>query len=174
MPYHWSSPLDATQHAVKSNGRAGLQLHITAHNALSSVGFFFMSITAALMALSTLALLDNGVMWIIAAALGTALTAIWVALKASWRSGTMREELEHWIDKVHLRQIDPDGICQVWQANPYWVDVEVQQTGGPVPNYRTLRSGGRTVEIGSFLSEQARPELAQDLQDTFLSAVKRS
>ena len=41
MPYHWSSPLDATQRAVKSNGRAGLQLHITAHNALSSVGFFF-------------------------------------------------------------------------------------------------------------------------------------
>ena len=174
MPYHWSSPLDATQLAVKSNGRAGWQLHITAHNALSSVGFFFMSITAALIALSILALLDNGVMWIIAAALGTALIAIWVALKASWRSGTMREELELWIDKVHLRQIDPDGSCQVWQANPYWVDVEVQQTGGPVPNYPTLCGRGRTVEIGSLLSEQSRPELAQYLQDTFLSAVKRS
>ena len=86
----------------------------------------------------------------------------------------MREELELWIDKVHLRQIDPDGSCQVWQANPYWVDVEVQQAGEPVPKYLTLRSGGRTVEIGSFLSEQARAELAQDLQDTFLSAVKRS
>ena len=84
-------------------------------------------------------------MWIIAAALGTALIAIWVALKASWRSGTMREELELWIDKVHLRQIDPDGSCQVWQANPYWVDVEVQQTGGPVPNYPTLCGRGRTV-----------------------------
>ena len=113
-------------------------------------------------------------MWIIAAALGTALIAIWVALKASWRRGTVREELEIWIDKVHLRRIGPDGSCQVWQANPYWVDVEMQQTGGPVPNYLTLRGRGRTVEIGSLLSEQARPELAQDLQDTFLSAVKRS
>jgi uncharacterized membrane protein len=126
------------------------------------------------MVLSILALLDNGVMWIIAAALGTALIAIWVALKASWRSGTMREELELWIDKVHLRRIDPDGSCQVWQANPYWVDVEMQQTGGPVPNYPTLCGRGRTVEIGSLLSEQSRPELAQYLQDTFLSAVKRS
>jgi len=126
------------------------------------------------MALSILALLDNGVMWIIAAALRTALIAIWVALKASWQRGTVREELEIWIDKVHLRRIGPDGSCQVWQANPYWVDVEMQQTGGPVPNYLTLRGRGRTVEIGSLLSEQARPESAQDLQDTFLSAVKRS
>ena len=77
------------------------------------------------MVLSILALLDNGVMWIIAAALGTTLIAIWVALKASWRRDTVREELEIWIDKVHLQQIDPDGSCQVWQANPYWVDVEV-------------------------------------------------
>ena len=126
------------------------------------------------MVLSILALLDNGVMWIIAAALGTALIAIWGALKASWRRGTVREELEIWIDKVHLRRIGPDGSCQVWQANPYWVDVEMQQTGGPVPNYLTLRGRGRTVEIGSLLSEQSRPELAQYLQDTFLSAVKRS
>ena len=126
------------------------------------------------MVLSILALLDNGVMWIIAAALGTALIAIWVALKASWRRGTVREELAIWIDKVHLRRIGPDGSCQVWQANPYWVDVEMQQTGGPVPNYPTLCGRGRTVEIGSLLSEQSRPELAQDLQDTFLSAVKRS
>ena len=126
------------------------------------------------MVLSILALLDNGVMWIIAAALRTALIAIWVALKASWRRGTVREELEIWIDKVHLRRIGPDGSCQVWQANPYWVDVEMQQTGGPVPNYLTLRGRRRTVEIGSLLSEQARPELAQDLQETFLSAVKRS
>tara|TARA_B110000261_G_scaffold419_1_gene437 strand:- start:624 stop:1025 length:402 start_codon:yes stop_codon:yes gene_type:complete len=133
-----------------------------------------MPITAALMVLSILALLDNGVMWIIAAALGTALIAIWVALKASWRRGTVREELAIWIDKVHLRRIDPDGSCQVWQANPYWVDVEMQQTGGPVPNYPTLCGRGRTVEIGSLLSEQSRPELAQYLQDTFLSAVKRS
>ena len=126
------------------------------------------------MVLSILALLDNGVMWIIAAALGTALIAIWVALKASWRRGTVREELAIWIDKVHLRRMDPDGSCQVWQANPYWVDVEMQQTGGPVPNYPTLCGRGRTVEIGSLLSEQSRPELAQYLQDTFLSAVKRS
>ena len=126
------------------------------------------------MVLSILALLDNGVMWIIAAALGTALIAIWVALKASWRRGTVREELAIWIDKVPLRRIDPDGSCQVWQANPYWVDVEMQQTGGPVPNYPTLCGRGRTVEIGSLLSEQSRPELAQYLQDTFLSAVKRS
>ena len=44
-----------------------------------------MSVTSALIVLSILALFDNGVMWIIAAVLGTALIAIWVALKASWR-----------------------------------------------------------------------------------------
>ena len=133
-----------------------------------------MPITAALMVLSILALLDNGVMWIIAAALGTTLIAIWVALKASWRRDTVREELEIWIDTFHLRRIVNYESCQAWKANPYWVDVEMQQMGGPVPNYLTLPGRGCTVEIGSQLSEQAHPELAQDLQDTFLSAVKRS
>ncbi len=50
----------------------------------------------------------------------------------------------------------------------------MQETDGPVLNYLTLRGGGRTVEIGSFLSEQERPKLAQDLRDAFLIAVKNS
>ena len=36
----------------------------------------------------------------------------------------------------------------------------MQQRDGLIPNYLTLRGGGRTVEIGSFLSEQECAELA--------------
>ena len=126
------------------------------------------------MALPILALLGNNVLWIITTSLGATLIAIWIALKTSWSRGAVCEELELWIDQIHLRRINPDGSCQIWQANPYWVDVAMQETDGPVLNYLTLRGGGRTVEIGSFLSEQERPKLAQGLRDALLIAVKNS
>ena len=43
------------------------------------------------------------------------------------------------------------------------------ETEGPVPHYITLRGKGREVEIGSFLSEEERIALYDDL----LRALKR-
>jgi uncharacterized membrane protein len=41
-----------------------------------------------------------------------------------------------------------------------------------VPQYLTLRGGGRVVEIGAFLSQDERPFLATDLQLAFLNAAR--
>jgi uncharacterized membrane protein len=41
-----------------------------------------------------------------------------------------------------------------------------------VPQYLTLRGGGRVVEIGAFLSQDERPVLARDLQLAFLNAAR--
>jgi len=119
-----------------------------------------------------LAFLGHTVLWVIAAALGSALCAIWLALKASWRRGQVREEFELWSDLAILRRINPNGQLQEWRANPYWVEVQISKDDGPVPQYLTLRGGGRVVEIGAFLSQDERPVLATDLQLAFLNAAR--
>ena len=106
--------------------------------------------------------------------LGLALATIWVALKASWRKGKVFEVLEVWSDHVELKRTNPNGSVQKWTANPYWTEINVIEKDGPVPNYLTLRGGGRTVEIGSFLSEDERPILAKDLHNVFTTAAQSS
>jgi uncharacterized membrane protein len=43
------------------------------------------------------------------------------------------------------------------------VQVQLYPTGGPVPQYLTLKGGGREVELGAFLSEDERRTLKDDL-----------
>jgi len=173
MPYEWSSSPEHTQLSAQSNHQPGLRLSLSAHNALSPEGFAgFIGATAVLMAVPLLAFLGHTVLWVIAAALGSALCAIWLALKASWRRGQIREEFELWSDLAVLRRINPNGQLQEWRANPYWVEVQISKEDGPVPEYLTLRGGGRVVEIGAFLSQDERPVLATELQLAFLNAAR--
>src|SRR6056300_1512496 len=140
MPYEWSSPPECAQLGAASSHQPGLRLSLSAHNALSREGFAgFIGATAALMAVPLLAFLGHTVLWVIAAALGSALCAIWLALKASWRRGQVREEFELWSDLAILRRINPNGQLQEWRANPYWVEVHMSKDDGPVPDYLTLR-----------------------------------
>ena len=173
MPYEWSSPPEHAKLSAKSSHQPGLRLSLRAHNALSREGFAgFIGVTAGFMAVPLLAFLGHAVLGVIAAALGTALCAIWLALKASWRHRQVREEFELWSDLAVLRRINPNGQLQEWRANPYWVEVQISKDDGPVPQYLTLRGGGRVVEIGAFLSQNERPFLATDLQLAFLNAAR--
>ena len=51
-----------------------------------------------------------------------------------------------------------------WETNPYWVQVRLIPTGGPVPDYLTLKGRDREVELGAFLTPAERKELAEELR----------
>ena len=50
-------------------------------------------------------------------------------------------------------------------------EINIIKKDGPVPNYLTLRGNGRTVELGSFLSEGERPIVANELRNAFSAAI---
>ena len=85
-----------------------------------------------------------------------AVAAIWWALQRSYRDGDITEHLTIWPDRMTLTRQGPHGKRAEWQANPYWVTPVLHATGGPVPNYITLRGGDREVELGAFLTEDER------------------
>lgn len=91
--------------------------------------------------------------------------ALWWALERSYSDGDIREELS--LDENTLRLVHRParGRVQKWDSNVYWVRADMHVHGGPVPHYVTLTGNGRTVEIGSFLSEDERKVLYTELVD---------
>jgi uncharacterized membrane protein len=175
MPYHWSKSPSAADFVAKEIGKVGLCLYVSSHNSLTPSGFVkIISITAVMMLIPIFAFLGHTFLWIIAGTLGLTLLAIWTALKASWHRGKVFEVLEIWTDCVRLKRTNPNGSIQEWDANPYWTEISIIEKDGPVPNYLTLRGNGRTVELGSFLSEDERPILAKELRDAFTSAIGKA
>lgn len=99
------------------------------------------------------------------------MAAIWWALRSNARDRTIVEELSLSPEQITLTRHNPRGTSQSWQANPFWVRLNVHASGGPVPHYVTLNGNGREVEIGAFLSEDERVALGREL-GACLSALR--
>jgi uncharacterized membrane protein len=163
MPYEWLPPDGGTD-----------RLHLWPHRSLTQTGFvWFIALTAALIALPLFGVLGSPVLWALLPFLAGAVWAIWFALRKNGRDRHIVEALTLLPDRITLTRHGPKGKRQDWSANPYWVEVSLRATGGPVPNYLTLRGEGREVELGPFLSEAERIALRDDL-DRRLHRVRQS
>lgn len=155
MPYEWLPPQDDAQH-----------LHLWPHRSLTQAGFvWFVGATAGLIGLPLFGVLGSPVLWALLPFLLAAVWAIWYALRKNGRDRDIVEDLTLAADRITLVRHGPKGQRQAWEANPYWVRVTLHATGGPVPNYLTLKGEGREVELGAFLSEEERVALHADLRD---------
>lgn len=153
MPYQWLPPDGNDRH-----------LHLWPHRSLPRQGFvLFIGVTAALIALPLVTVIGSPVLWALLPFLGLAVAGIWWALMRSYKDGQIIEDLRLAPTTMELTRHGPHGRHQHWQANPYWVRVNLHAKGGPVPNYITLEGGPRIVEIGAFLSEEERITLAREL-----------
>jgi len=140
-----------------AHDRPRLRLVLTPHKSLTPEGFvWFIGLTAALISVPLLSILGTAVFWALLPFLVAAVTGVWFALKRSWKDRDIREEVAIWDDLIRLERTEPRRPPRDWEANPHWVEVRLIHAGGPVPNYVTLRGGGREVEVGAFLSEQER------------------
>ncbi len=136
------------------------RLALWPHRSLPRTGFvWFIGGTAAMISLPLIGLIGSPVLWGILPFLMLAVAAIWWALQRSYRDGEITEHLTIWPDRITLVRTGPRDKQAHWDANPYWVTPVLHATGGPVPNYITLRGGDREVELGAFLSEDERVAL---------------
>lgn len=155
MPYEWLPPEGDTH-----------RLHLWPYRSLPRRGMvWFLGGTAAAIALPLLGLLGSPVLWGILPFLLGMLWAIWGALEKSFRDAEIVEELRLTPDRVTLVRHGPKAKRQDWQANPHWVRVTLHATGGPVPQYLTLKGEGREVELGAFLTEAERRTLAAEITE---------
>lgn len=164
MPYEWVEPDEPN--APKA------ELHLWPYRSLPRRGFVWvMGMGFALMLLPLLALLGSVILWGLLPFGLAALGALWFFIEKSYKDGEILEELRIWPDRMTLTRHGPKGQLQTWEANPFWVTVELHKRGGPVPDYVTLKGKGREVELGAFLSEDERPALHKELSQR-LTTIK--
>ncbi|KIT17826.1 DUF2244 domain-containing protein [Jannaschia aquimarina] len=167
-------PFEVTQknlEAPASSGASLLAVRLWPYSSLTPTGFVWaMGLFFGLIAIPVLSLVGSLVLWgILPFALGVG-GLLWYALKRSWRDRTIEEIFELTADTARLSRRDPSGATRDWEANPYWVRVELHPKDGPVEDYLTLEGGPRAVEIGAFLTPEERRDLREVLMDALGAA----
>lgn len=178
MPYEWTPPLteapapDAPGHAEGAEPIA--ELHLWPYRSLPKRGFAFAIGGAYILLLIPISAFVGtvAVWWLLVPGLA-AIAGLWWFIDKSYRDGEILEELEIWPDHVRLTRHGPHGAFAQWEANPYWVTVEMHHRGGPVVDYLTLKGGPREVEIGAFLHETERPGLRDEIERALVLAKSR-
>lgn len=160
MPYEWTkNPAPPAQRVM----------HLWPYRSLPRRGFvIFIGATAAMVTVPLFAVIGSAVLWGLLPFLVLAVSGMYWALNRSYRDGEILETLTFEPTRLHLVRHGPRGKHQEWEANPHWVRVILHKTGGPVPQYITLKGGPREVEVGTFLSEDERIKLVNDLRSALI------
>lgn len=101
--------------------------------------------------------------WPILGFFGLDVALIYWAFRASYRSGRARERLHLTRDELRVERIDAKGNIRRWTFQPYWLKVEIDDP----PEHTSqlvLRSHGRFLTVGAFLSPPERGEVAEALR----------
>ncbi len=155
MPYEWTKPL-------AESGEA--QMRLWPHNSLPKAGFAaFIMATFLMILIPLFTMLGTKLLWGLLPFLMMAVAGIYYALQRNEKDRQIEEVLTVTANELHLSRTAPRQGLQEWSCNPYWAQVHLHETGGPIPNYVTLKGSGREVEIGAFLSEEERKGLFDDL-----------
>lgn len=178
MPYQWDKPLTAAP-APEAPGHAEgarpiASLHAWPFRSLPKRGFaFVIGMAYVLLLIPISAFIGTLAIWWLLIPGLIAIAGLYWFIGKSYRDGEILEELDIWPDLIRLTRHGPHGRHAVWEANPYWVTLQLHARGGPVPDYVTLKGGGREVEIGAFLSEEERPRLHEELARALVLAQSR-
>ena len=164
MPFRWTEKT-TSEHAEAQS------LTLWPHRSLPRRGFaLFIGITFVLLLVPLLPLLGTPLLWGLLPFMMGVLALTWLLLMRSYADGRLTEVLTLSPERVELVRQNPRGPEQRWEANPYWVRIEMHGKSGPVENYLTLSGSDRTVEIGAFLSPEERAALYTELQSAFARA----
>jgi len=141
------------------------QVTLWPYRSLGQKGFRnIMVITAFGLLLPTIPVYFTAAGWVMVPFVGGAFLLLWLAFKANYRHAKLREHLSLWHDLIAVERHELNGDIKRWQANPYWLKINLRESGGPVDNYLTLTGNGREVELGAFLSPEERAALKGELE----------
>jgi len=88
---------------------------------------------------------------------------VYYAFKLNFQDAKRYETVQLTDTTLTVERIAPSGKREQWRFQPYWLQVEIEDNPTP-ESVLTLRSHGRVVEIGSFLTAEEKADLANALR----------
>lgn len=132
-----------------------------------SAAVFYLSIVAVTLAIAILFAMAG--FWPILTVAGIEMAALGVALWWTMRKTRAREFIRVDERNVLVRKTYPDRD-EEYEFSRYWTQVRLEQPGSPHwPTRLTLRSKGRSIQIGSFLTNDERDGLRRRLAQVIAS-----
>ncbi len=100
--------------------------------------------------------------WPVVGFCGLEVLLIWWCFKLNFRHLERYETILVTPDALELRRVDPKGNVERIVLQPYWLQVRLEEEPSGA-NRLLLRSHGRDVAVGGFLSPEERIDLKQAL-----------
>lgn len=130
---------------------------------LSPKGFLlFMSLLCGMSFTAGIAFVVAGA-WPVFGFMGLDVLLVWLAFRANYRAGRRYERLVLTDETLLVERVSPSGARRTWHFQPYWLSVVLDgplRPGVPL----LLRSHGKALEIGTFLTPEEKRDLAEALR----------
>lgn len=137
--------------------------HLAPHASLPRGGFaLLMAVLCVISFAAGVAFVSIGA-WPVLGFFGLDVAAVYFAFRISYRRARRYETVRLTAKQLAIERVSPGGQVERFEFQPYWLRVLMDDP--PRHESRlTLRSHGRSLVIGSFLSPAERLELAQELR----------
>ena len=111
--------------------------------------------------------------WPILAFFGLDVLLFFLAFRVNYRAGRLFEHIQLFENEILVRRVHPNRRVQEWRMQPNWMQITVVPSSealkAPIPEVQ-LRSHGRSIGIGRFLTDGERASLAEALKSALEDA----
>lgn len=134
------------------------------NRSLSPRGFFWLMVVFGVMCfVSGIGFVTAGA-WPVMGFFGLDVLILYVAFRASYRTGNLYETVKLTGEGLRVRRVYPSGRAREWAFQPTWLQINMDDP----PEHHSqleLRSHGDTLHIGAFLTPEERLEVAEALRE---------
>ena len=100
--------------------------------------------------------------WPVVGFIGADVLLIYLAFQVNYRRAGMYEDLQLTADSLTVRKVSHHGKVEIWTFQPYWLQVQIDRPAEQSSRL-ILRSHGKSISIGAFLTAGERAEVAREL-----------
>jgi uncharacterized membrane protein len=133
------------------------------HRSLGRKGFIMlMGVISGVSFLTGLAFYMKGA-WPVLGFFGFDALLVYGAFRLNYRAARVYETVELSERELKVTRFYPSGEARCWSFNPYWVRLELEESESRA-NRLSLRSHGRVLPFGNFLSDDEKRGFAHALR----------
>ena len=139
-----------------------LNIILYPHRSLSPKGFLMLMLCIIFVSFSIGAFFMLKGAWPVFGFFGLDVLLVYIAFKVNYHNAKRYEKIRLWKNSLIIKKTSDNGKSNTWKFNPYWVRLEMKKSQSRSSDLN-LSSHGKTISIGSFLSNQEKEEVANTL-----------